>query len=189
MSSKRAKQNRAHSTGETTRRGLLWFFSAVTGLAASAVAGVPIVGYLLAPAIKPRKDEWIDMGAVDEFEVGTTRLTKALDPLGRPWDGDAAKMSAYVRRVGEAEFLVFAINCTHLGCPVAWFQQSGLFLCPCHGGVYYEDGARASGPPPRGLYQYDYRIVENTAGQKRLEILGGHLPTLQQTFREDEEDA
>ena len=50
-------------------------------------------------------------------------------------------------------FQVFAINCAHLGCPVRWFPESGLFMCPCHGGVYYDDGARASGPPPRGLYR------------------------------------
>ena len=50
-------------------------------------------------------------------------------------------------------FQVFAINCAHLGCPVRWFPESRLFMCPCHGGVYYEDGSRASGPPPRGLYR------------------------------------
>ncbi len=44
------------------------------------------------------------------------------------------------------KFQVFAINCAHLGCPVRWFAQSKLFLCPCHGGAYYEDGSRASGP-------------------------------------------
>ncbi len=44
------------------------------------------------------------------------------------------------------KFLVFAVNCAHLGCPVAWFPQSGLFMCPCHGGVYYANGERASGP-------------------------------------------
>ena len=56
-------------------------------------------------------------------------------------------------RSSENQFLVFAMNCAHLGCPVTWFPQSGLFMCPCHGGVYYEDGQRASGPPTRGLFQ------------------------------------
>jgi Rieske Fe-S protein len=70
-------------------------------------------------------------------------------------------------------FLVLAVNCTHLGCPVSWFPAAGLFLCPCHGGVYYEDGQRASGPPPHGLYRYDYRV-----DNRQLQILAGHLPTL-----------
>jgi Rieske Fe-S protein len=39
-------------------------------------------------------------------------------------------------------------------------------MCPCHGGAYYEDGSRASGPPERGLFTYNHRI-EN--GQLMIE--------------------
>jgi len=48
-------------------------------------------------------------------------------------------------------------------------------MCPCHGGAFYENGSRASGPPPRGLYQYDYKIENN-----QLLVRGGQLPTLSQ---------
>jgi Rieske Fe-S protein len=77
-----------------------------------------------------------------------------------------------VRHIDADRFQVFAINCMHLGCPVRWFPQSSLFLCPCHGGAYYADGSRASGPPERGLFEYRYRI----AGSE-LEIEVGTLPT------------
>ena len=31
---------------------------------------------------------------------------------------------------------------THLGCPVRWFEESHLFMCPCHGGAHFlEDGS------------------------------------------------
>ena len=70
---------------------------------------------------------------------------------------------------------VLSNSCAHLGCPVRWFQESHLFMCPCHGGAFYEDGSHASGPPPRELYEYQYK-VEN--GQ--LLIFGGQLPTLGQ---------
>ena len=70
---------------------------------------------------------------------------------------------------------MFAVNCAHLGCPVEWFEQSRLFMCPCHGGVYYEDGSRASGPPPRGLFEYQWRIAD-----ENLEIFAGRLPGLQE---------
>jgi hypothetical protein len=59
-----------------------------------------------------------------------------------------------------------------LGCPVRWFPQSGLFMCPCHGGAYYRDGSRASGPPERGLFEYPHR-VENGV----VTIQAGELPT------------
>ena len=79
------------------------------------------------------------------------------NPIRQPWDGMVAHTGVYVRYEGRGradetgtQFLVFAVNCAHLGCPVEWFPQSGLFMCPCHGGVYYANGERASGPPPRG---------------------------------------
>jgi Rieske Fe-S protein len=56
---------------------------------------------------------------------------------------------------------------------VRWFEESGLFLCPCHGGAYYEDGGRAAGPPPRGLFQYDYKVEKG-----QLWVKGGEMPTL-----------
>ena len=72
------------------------------------------------------------------------------------------------------------MNCAHLGCPVSWFPQSGLFMCPCHGGVYYANGDCASGPPPRGLFQCEWRVRDG-----RLEVEAPHYPTLQNTLREE----
>ena len=46
-------------------------------------------------------------------------------------------------------------------------------LCPCHGGAYYADGARASGPPERGLFEYEHKIVNGA-----LMISAGQMPTL-----------
>jgi menaquinol-cytochrome c reductase iron-sulfur subunit len=77
-----------------------------------------------------------------------------------------------VRHIAGDQFQVFAVNCAHLGCPVRWFQQSGLFMCPCHGGAYYQDGSRASGPPERGLFEYPTRVRDGI-----LTIQAGELPT------------
>lgn len=148
------------------------------GMALNGVVGVvlavPIVRYLLAPV---RKDaaykSWVSLGAVDNFPVGETRLAFYKTPWTRPWDGETDNVACYVRREGTSQFTVFAINCAHLGCPVRWFPQSQLFMCPCHGGVYYSDGSRASGPPERGLFTYDNKIV---SGQ--LQIDAGQMPSL-----------
>jgi Rieske Fe-S protein len=48
-------------------------------------------------------------------------------------------------------------------------------MCPCHGGAYYEDGQHAAGPPPRGLFTYEFKIDNGN-----LMILAGALPTLAQ---------
>jgi Rieske Fe-S protein len=160
------------------RRGFLtWFTTGVYGLAAAAV-GVPLGGYLLG-SLRKRPAKWVALGPVGKFPLNQTRRETFTNPIRQPWDGMAADTACFVRYLGrddqeQDQFWVFAVNCTHLGCPVTWSPQAGLFLCPCHGGVYYENGDRASGPPPRGLYRYVWRVRDG-----QLEIQAPHLPTLQ----------
>jgi len=165
----RAKQA-AHS-----RRAFLFKLSLLANGAVGAVLAVPIVGYLLGPAFKKKSsdDSWVDLGPVSAFPEGETRLATFRNPATTPWDGQTGDVPCWVRRISGTTFQVFAINCAHLGCPVRWFSESRLFLCPCHGGAYYEDGSRASGPPERGLFEYQHRIAGDA-----LEIRAGKMPTL-----------
>ena len=70
----------------------------------------------------------------------------------------SANTAAWLRREGDQQFVAFSINCTHLGCPVRWLPDASLFMCPCHGGVYYKDGTVAAGPPPGPLTNIPVRI-------------------------------
>jgi Rieske Fe-S protein len=161
---------------KVSRRQMLTVLGIGLNMIAGALFAVPILGYLLAPASRRqiRKDlEWVTLGPLEQFPVGQTRLATYRNPTSVAWDGDTANVACYVRRISSDQVQVFAVNCAHLGCPVRWFPQAGLFMCPCHGGAYYADGSRASGPPPRGLFQYDYKM-EN--GQ--LWIKAGQMPTL-----------
>ena len=157
-----------------TRRGLLFRLGLGLNLVAASFVGIPIVGYLVS-ALFGRKAQqaWIPLGDIERFPRGQTRLATYRNPFTTPWDGVTAAIPCWVRRKEGGAFQVFAINCAHLGCPVRWFPQSGLFMCPCHGGVYYEDGSVASGPPPRGLFQYAYRLRKG-----HLEVRGGQTPNL-----------
>lgn len=147
--------------------GLL--FNGVLGL----LLAVPLIRYLLSPALRARQDRgWVSLGSLERFPVGQTRLATFRNPVVRPEDGQTAQLACWVRHVEANQFQVFAINCAHLGCPVRWFPQSSLFLCPCHGGAYYADGSRASGPPERGLFEYRYRL---DGGELHIEV--GALPT------------
>jgi Rieske Fe-S protein len=161
--------------GSTSRRALLvkvgLFLNGVVGV----VLAIPIVRYLMSPLVREKNPgylSWLSLGPVAQFPAGQTRLATYRNPLVNPGDGPTADLPCWVRNVDGQNFQVFAINCAHLGCPVRWFPQSSLFLCPCHGGVYYQDGSRASGPPERGLFQYQYKIE---AGN--LMIQAGQLPT------------
>lgn len=158
-----------------SRRVFLFKLSLVLNGAIGAVLAVPIVGYLLAPALKKRSQEeaWISIGPVSEFPEGETRLATFRNPVTTPWDGQTGNIPCWVRHIAADRFQVFAINCAHLNCPVRWFAQSRLFMCPCHGGAYYEDGSRASGPPERGLFEYAHKVVTGN-----LMIYTGKMPTL-----------
>ena len=157
----------------SSRRGFLFKLGLALNAIGALLVGIPIVGYLLAPARRASAQSWIPLGAVGAFPEGETRLAVYDNPFRVPWDGATAKVACWVRRMKGEQFQIFAINCAHLGCPVRWFPQSRLFMCPCHGGAYYEDGSRASGPPPRGLYEYEFQIREG-----QLWVRGGQLPTL-----------
>jgi len=146
----------------------------VQGFVASVIA-VPVVGFLLSPILRDRKsssESWVSLGSLDHFPAGQTRLATYRNPLVNAWDGETANIACWVRRAASDKFQIFAINCAHLGCPVRWFAQSELFMCPCHGGVYYADGSRASGPPERGLFEYPYKVESG-----ELLIHAGELPT------------
>src|SRR6266566_1423554 len=158
-----------------SRRGLFMKLGILlNGLVAAALA-VPIGRFLLSSISRGRANgylDWVSLGSVAQFPEGETRLATFRNPLVMPTDGKTVDTACWVRRIEGDQFQVFAINCAHLGCPVRWFPQSGLFMCPCHGGVYYRDGSRASGPPDRGLFEYPYKVQDGL-----VTIQAGELPT------------
>jgi len=161
-----------HVTDEVvSRRRFLGRLSLALGGLAAAVAGSPIGAYLLRPLLNPPRDVWRTLGPVGQFAIGDTVQVAFEEPSPLPWAGQTAQTTAWLRRVDETTFTAFDVNCTHLGCPVKWRPSSELFLCPCHGGVYYADGTVAGGPPPRQLFQYDVRVQDGN-----VQLRTGPLP-------------
>ena len=172
------------------RRGFFRWITYGLGAIAAAALGIPLLGYLF--GARKAAVHWLVLGPITDFALNQTRLMTFENPLRQPWSGIVARTGVYVRYEGQDEnatdeakrhqFLVLAVNCAHLGCAVEWFPEAGLFLCPCHGGVYYSTGERASGPPPRGLYPCVYRVTR-AGGAFQLEIQAPHFPTLQDTLQ------
>jgi Rieske Fe-S protein len=169
----RSEEAVSNDDDDIPRRTLLKIGLALNGVVGLMLA-VPVVRYILSPAKKrsTEADAWVSLGAVDRFPIGETRLASCTNPVVKPADGVTANIPCWVRRIDVASFQVFAVNCAHLGCPVRWFPESNLFLCPCHGGAYYSDGSRASGPPERALFEYRHKVT----GQE-LYILAQEMPT------------
>lgn len=159
---------------KVSRRGFMLKVGAALNVIGALLVGIPIIGFVFSSFLrKGPSQSWITLGPLNRFPENQTSLAEYRNPITRPWDGATGDIPCWVRRIDGEKFQVFAINCTHLGCPVRWFRESHLFMCPCHGGAFYEDGSHAAGPPPRGLYEYEYKIENG-----ELLVRGGVLPTL-----------
>ena len=125
------------------------------------ILAFPLITAMLDPVTRKKGTIWRVVGNLSDFEVGKTKMVSFENASPYQWGTKISYSAAYVRREQNNKLTAFSVNCAHLGCPVRWVEKSELFLCPCHGGVYYKDGSRAAGPPPRGLYTYPIRIVNN----------------------------
>jgi menaquinol-cytochrome c reductase iron-sulfur subunit len=153
-------QRPAPTPEEITRRRFLERLSLVAGGVGALILAVPMAGFILAPFFARTKEVWRSVGKVESFKIGETTAVKYEDASPLPWAGVTARSAAWLRRVDADTFIAFSINCTHLGCPVRWLAEANLFMCPCHGGVYYQDGTVAAGPPPSPLPRYLVRVKD-----------------------------
>jgi Rieske Fe-S protein len=127
-------------------------------LTALTVAGIaPILPFLWPAPPKGQKKGPITVG-----------LGKPIDQLA---DGEAVKFdaprtpnSAFIMADGggdnaagdlafggfacksNGKVNVFAINCSHLGCPIGLNTTAKTFDCPCHGSRFHLDGTVLHGP-------------------------------------------
>ncbi len=140
------------------RRSFLVKLSLGLSAIPALLVAIPVLSALFGPLLVRRKEQWRKVGTLADFPVGSTKLVSFINADPLPWAGVTAKSAAWVRRESGAGFAAFSSNCTHLGCPIRWEDNASLFMCPCHGGVYYKDGSVAAGPPPKALVQYAIRV-------------------------------
>ncbi len=146
----------APKSADRSRRAFLFKLSLLLNGAVGAVLAVPILGYLLGPAFKRDKDykSWISLGPIDDFPEGETRLVDYRNPVTTAADGETGNVACWVRRIQGRSFRSSPSTARTSAARCAGSRNRSLFMCPCHGGAYYEDGSRASGPPERGLFEY-----------------------------------
>lgn len=153
------------------RRRFLTRLTAGLGGLAALVGSLPVLGALVEPLLRKPNEVWRSVAPVGSLQVGDTILVSFEDPSPLPWSGKAAETGAWLRRTGAETFIAFSLDCAHLGCPVRWVSDARLFMCPCHGGVYYEDGTVAAGPPKQALARYPVRVRDGS-----VEIRTSPLP-------------
>ncbi len=166
-----SEPDQPEDTCTLNRRKFLRRLSYGVGGLGAALAVVPVAGFIVLPLFNKQPEIWQEVGPTDQFKQGQTVEVKFNNAAPHPWGGPVSQSAAWLRVDQVGQFWAYSINCTHLGCPVDWRAEANLFMCPCHGGVYYEDGSVAAGPPPQPLVRYPLRIQ---AG--KVEIMTSPLP-------------
>lgn len=166
------RSDEAHGSA-VSRRGFLTAVNFAVGGLGALVLGAPLTGFVMAPLIEPEERVWRDVGDANTFPVGSTTKVIFEDASPLPWSGITARTAAWLRRESETDFIAFSVNCAHLGCPVRWLEDANLFMCPCHGGVYYRNGDVAAGPPPAPLARYTTQVVNG-----RVQIQTSGVPIM-----------
>jgi len=65
----------------------------------TAIVGVPLVGFIVAPFFRKVPREWVTLGKPDDFQIGKTVAVTVTDPSSLPWAGVTAKSAVWLRRV------------------------------------------------------------------------------------------
>jgi len=124
-----------HPEKSVSRR--TWLASMAMGIGLVASYGLfAIQGFLfLLPRRLHPPTRRLFAGSLDQFKMDT--LQGVLDLQGN---------EILVKRDRQG-LRAFNSTCPHLGCRVHWQADKQRFFCPCHNGVFNDNGVAVEGPP------------------------------------------
>lgn len=139
------------STPVGTRRS---FFVKATMLISSIIGfslTVPIVGYMVSPALKRQPKDWISVAKIEDIPANEPTALDYSMTVKDGWQNSQSTKGIWAVKRDDGEITVYSPICPHLGCGYRWENQDRLFKCPCHGSVYDMEGTVKAGPAPRPL--------------------------------------
>ena len=142
-------------------------------LTATVIAGLaPILVYFWPAPPKGQKKGLITVSLptpLDQLEDGTaTQILAPTSPNsafimadggGDNAAGDLAFGAFVIKDQGKVD--VFAQNCSHLGCSIAFNKDAKTFDCPCHGSRFHIDGTVLRGPAANPLSHLTWKQGDN----------------------------
>ena len=125
------------------------------------IMGVPVIGYLLAPALREEESsDVINLGLLENYPIGIPTPFSITQTKINGWERTAKGIGMYVVRKEDGSVRVFSDICTHLGCLVTWHPETKDYISPCHDGHFDIDGFVTKGPPPRPLDEFETKIED-----------------------------
>jgi len=146
---------------EARRRFLKWM-TALGSLMMGALVGVPALRAFFSPAFRaPPTQRWIKVGEAAQIEPGVPVRFDFSETVNDAWVETRALRGVWLYTEDGDKFTVYSGQCTHLACSYAFEKQRGVFLCPCHHGMFdIKTGAVLGGPPPRPLDTLETKVED-----------------------------
>ncbi|MDA8211266.1 MAG: ubiquinol-cytochrome c reductase iron-sulfur subunit [Clostridia bacterium] len=150
--------NQPKTAGEpVSRRSFLSYSLGLSGLAFSALLGVPLAGFALNPALVKENVKWLEVINIEEIPADQPLRVNVKFRRKDGWAEKEETKSIWVVKLG-GEVIAYSALCTHLGCAYTWREEQKVFYCPCHGGMFDIQGNVTGGPPPRPLDRYETKV-------------------------------
>ena len=141
------------------RRDFVKIVGSFLGSVMGMVAGLPLIGYVISPALREEAaDTWVSLGVLESYPLGTPTFFSFTQTQVNGWEKTVLSYGVYVLRKSQDDLKVFSDICTHLSCRVKWHEDIQEYISPCHDGHFDIDGFVTYGPPPRPLDQYEFKI-------------------------------
>ncbi len=163
--------------GPVSRRRFLGYVTIGLGAIVSGLVAFPLIGSLISPILEKKKaaTEWVELGKVEDFEVGQPTMVQWTTSRMDGWFMDTAPRAVWVVKQDEENFTVFNPRCTHLSCAISWklegephmtaygsaMPDKDHFFCPCHDGIFDIGGKVVGGPPPRPLDTLSMKVEDS----------------------------
>lgn len=150
------------SSNAISRRDFIKATTAVVGGFITAVIGIPVVGYLIHPALREDKaGKPVVVGKLENIPVGAPYPFSFTITKVNGWERTATSYGGFIIRKSEdpQDIVVLSSRCTHLSCRVNWSESAGAFLCPCHDAKFGKDGQVLDGPPPEPLGHFEFEVA------------------------------
>ena len=112
----------------------------------------------LRPRISAATDRWLDVAPLNELAGAQPLSRKVAAEHIAGWAITTEEHNVFVLPARNNQ--VVSAICPHEGCEVLWEQERNRFSCPCHESYFSADGARVSGPAPRGLDPLPTRVQD-----------------------------
>jgi menaquinol-cytochrome c reductase iron-sulfur subunit len=139
------------SPPQGTRRSFFgWVIAATAGFIGLGL-GVPLAGYVIAPALNRRAPSWATVGPTGSLRTGEPAELEYASIVKDGWRTVTAKKGIWAVKQPGGEMVVFSPICPHSGCGFRWDTGDRTFKCPCHGSVFDVTGKVLTGPVPRSL--------------------------------------